>query len=72
MGATPLDGLRQFFGSAARRPAGSYNTPASRNGDRRGARPAGDYRGAQGLDPEFIAELERSSASTSRRTSASS
>ncbi|MEO1688911.1 MAG: microcin ABC transporter permease, partial [Pseudomonadota bacterium] len=24
-----------------------------------GAGPSGDYRGAQGLDPEFIAELER-------------
>jgi ABC-type microcin C transport system permease subunit YejB len=29
------------------------------------------YRGAQGLPPEFIAQLERSSASTSRRSSGS-
>lgn len=28
------------------------------------------YRGAQGLDPEFIKSLEKSSASISRRTSA--
>ena len=40
------------------------------------ARAAGDggskYRGAQGLDPEFIKSSRSSSASTSRRTSASS
>ncbi len=57
---------------ASRAPPEAISAPrggaAGRCGD---GRRLSKYRGAQGLDPEFIKQLESSSASTSRPTSAS-
>ena len=42
-------------GHRRRRRAAAHGRPSRRGGER----PAGRYRGAQGLDPAFIKELER-------------
>ena len=48
----------------------SGTDPRGGGGQARGETKGSPYRGAQGLDPEFIEELERRSASTGRSTSA--
>ena len=62
--ATPASAAAAATGCRQRQPV------ADRPG--RGRRGTSKYRGAQGLDPEFIKSSRSSSASTSRRTSASS
>jgi len=72
----PAAGRARDRAASGRRPELDRGLRGRRRADRRGRiAGVGDiasrYRGSQGLDPKFIKELEKHTASTSRRSSAS-
>jgi len=54
-----VEATARVSGASGEETGGGQSRQAGRTGAATGAQPTGRYRGAQGLDPEFIAQLER-------------